>query len=247
MSARQLYAGALGKLPQVGADEQLEIARRYATGHDPRDAERLVLANLRLVVKLACELGKRSPIELMDLVQEGNAGLIHAVDKFDPSRGVKFSSYAGLWIRAFILRHLMETCRIVRISSTREGRKRFFARTLPAPDLSLDGPGSHEEDGGYVDGRSPIESLAAEDGWRPDVRAEELEAADRVRGTLARAHLGRRERAILEQRLLAETPTPLKELARTLDVTGERTRQLEKRLVARLRQLAHEPPRAAAA
>jgi DNA-directed RNA polymerase sigma subunit (sigma70/sigma32) len=74
MNARQLYAEALGKLPQLSADEQLEIARRYVTGHDPRDAERLVVANLRLVVKLACELGKRSPIELMDLVQGGTPG-----------------------------------------------------------------------------------------------------------------------------------------------------------------------------
>ena len=113
------------------AAEQQALAERYARSRDRRDAERLVLGNLRLVVKLARELGGGYRGDFMDLVQEGNAGLTHAVDRFDPKRGMKLSSYAALWIRAYIMRYLMETSRMVRHTSTREGRRRFFDRTLP--------------------------------------------------------------------------------------------------------------------
>jgi RNA polymerase sigma factor (sigma-70 family) len=134
------YNRLLAQTPTMPADEQKTLAERYARRHDRRDAQRLVLGNLRLVVKLARELGGGYRGDLMDLIQEGNAGLTVAVERFDPKRGAKLSSYAALWIRAYIMRYLMETSRMVRQTSTREGRRRFFDRTLPGSDVSLDAP-----------------------------------------------------------------------------------------------------------
>jgi RNA polymerase sigma-32 factor len=198
---------------------------RYARTRDRRLAERLVLGNLRLVVKVARRLGAGNQDDLMDLIQEGNAGLIHAVERFDPARGVKLSSYAVWWIRAFIIRQIMESSRMVRFSSTREGRRRFFARTLPEPDVRLDAaPGLAQR-------------LAAEERYRPDVIVESREQAAAVRRALAsfRATLDPRRRVILGARLLSERPPPLRVLARRFGVTGERARQLERETVARLR------------
>ena len=143
------YSRLLARTPTMPAAEQKALAERYARTRDRRDAQRLVLGNLRLVVKLARELGGGYRGDLMDLVQEGNAGLTHAVERFDPKRGVKLSSYAALWIRAYIMRYLMDSSRMVRHTSTREGRRRFFDRTLPGIDVSLDAPVSCEHDGAW--------------------------------------------------------------------------------------------------
>ena len=94
------YSRLLARTPTMPAAEQQALAERYVRSRDRRDAERLVLGNLRLVVKLARELGGGYRGDFMDLVQEGNAGLTQAVERFDPTRGSKLSSYAALWIRA---------------------------------------------------------------------------------------------------------------------------------------------------
>jgi RNA polymerase sigma-32 factor len=88
-------------------------------------AYRLVAANLRLVVKLAHEY-HRNPMSLLDLVQEGNIGLMQAVKKYDPDRGVKLSSYAAWWIRAYILRYIMDNWKMVKLGTTEAQRKLFF-------------------------------------------------------------------------------------------------------------------------
>ncbi len=92
---------------------------------DPDLAYRLVTANLRLVVKIAHEY-RRAAFNLLDLIQEGNVGLMHAVQKYDPFRGVKLSSYAAWWIRAYILRYLMDNWRMVKLGTTQAQRKLFF-------------------------------------------------------------------------------------------------------------------------
>jgi RNA polymerase sigma-32 factor len=88
-------------------------------------AYRLVASNLRLVVKLAHEY-HRNPLSLLDLVQEGNIGLMQAVKKYDPERGVKLSSYAAWWIRAYILRYIMDNWKMVKLGTTEAQRKLFF-------------------------------------------------------------------------------------------------------------------------
>lgn len=237
MNAEDSYTEILSRTPTMPADEQQLVARRYAATKDSRDADRLVLGNLRLVVKMARELGGGTRTELMDLVQEGNAGLVEAVKRFDPGRGVKLTTYAAWWIRAYMIRHLMETSRIVRFASTREGRRRFFARTLPGPDVSLDAPISGADDGSRTNGPSAIEAMAADDGGRPDVQTEEREVLARFQNVVAefRPSLDDRGRAIFDKRLLSESPAPLGVLARRFAVSGERVRQLEARVLGDLR------------
>jgi RNA polymerase sigma-32 factor len=230
-STLQLYSAALGRLPVMSAAEQSRLTRRYARTGDPRVAERLVLGNLRLVVKIARRLGGGCESDFMDLIQEGNAGLIQAVKRFDPARGVRLSSYAVWWIRAFIIRHIMETSRSVKFSSTREGRRRFFARTLPEPDVRLDAASG-------LAGR-----LAADERCRPDVAVEEREQVAAVHAAVAAfgATLDPRRRAVFAARLLSERPPTLRTLGRRFGVSSERARQLEHETVARLRAFALTP------
>jgi RNA polymerase sigma-32 factor len=226
------YARTLDAIPTMASAEQAEIATRYARTRDPRDADRLVLGNLRLVVKLAREIGGAHRRDLMDLIQEGNAGLAHAVKLFDPKRGAKLSTYAAWWIRAFMMRYLMDTSRMVRVSSTREGRRRFFDRTLPDPDLSLDAPMSSESDGARQAGCARIDFLADDEDERPDVRCEADEYQTRVRAAIAAFSptLNRRERDIFEMRLLRDRPARLEDVGRRFGISGERARQLEARV-----------------
>jgi RNA polymerase sigma-32 factor len=238
MTVDRRYSLALRGLPVLPADEQQRIARRYARTRDPADARRLVEGNLRLVVTIAQQMGGARRADLMDLVQEGNAGLMQAVERFDPARGVKLATYAGWWIRCFIMRHLMESSRIVRFASTREGRRRFFARALPPPDAPLDAAVGHEGGRAAANGRRIGERFAAPDDCRPDVRVEEHELIARV--TAALSALGATladERAcvILRDRLASDHPARLKDLAGRFHVTPERARQLEQEVIARLR------------
>ncbi len=245
------FERALARIPTLPAAEQAEVAARYARTRDPRDAQRLVLGNLRLVVKVARELAPYRA-DLMDLVQEGNAGLTHAVHRFDPTRGVKLTTYAVWWIRAYIMRHIMATTRMVSLASTREGRRRFFARSLPKSDRSLDAPVRRQQRGDWSAGRSWSELLADDEGKRPDVRCEEEEIRARVRGAVAafRPTLDARRRGILEMRLLSETPARLDDVGKRFSVSGERARQLEARVRDDLRtavaRALGEPDRAAA-
>jgi len=106
-------------------EEENALARRFRDTGDLDAAARLVSANLRLVVKLAHEY-HRNPLALLDLIQEGNIGLMQAVKKFDPHRGVKLSTYAAWWIRAYILRYIMDNWKMVKLGTTEAQRKLFF-------------------------------------------------------------------------------------------------------------------------
>jgi RNA polymerase sigma-32 factor len=123
--ALQRYMAEVSRHPLLSREEEHELAAKFARTHDPDIAYRLVTANLRLVVKIAHEY-RRAAFNLLDLVQEGNVGLMHAVQKYDPFRGVKLSSYAAWWIRAYILRYLMDNWRMVKLGTTQAQRKLFF-------------------------------------------------------------------------------------------------------------------------
>lgn len=237
MNLDDSYARMLERLPTMSAAEQAVVAARYARTRDPRDAERLVLGNLRLVVKIARELGPYRG-DLMDLVQEGNAGLTCAVKRFDPDRGVKLTTYAVWWIRAFIMKHLMATSRMVSFASTREGRRRFFDRDLPGPDRSLDARGTKDDEGGSVPGRALLDVLADDEDHRPDVRCEESEYQVRLQRAVNgfRPTLDKRGRGILEMRLLRDQPALLKDVGKRFAISGERVRQLETRVRRDLRR-----------
>lgn len=119
------YLSEIRRHPLLDREEETKIAIHYAETGDPEAAARLVTANLRLVVKLAFQY-HRQWADVLDLIQEGNVGLVEALSRYDPYRGIRFSSYAQYWIRAMILRYLMDNYRMVRLGSTRHGRKLFF-------------------------------------------------------------------------------------------------------------------------
>lgn len=121
----QAYLREVQRHPLLTPDEEKSLTVRYTKTQDVNTAARLVTANLRLVVKLAYEY-RRAYKNIMDLIQEGNIGLMQAVKRYDPYRGVKLSSYAAWWIRAYILRFILNNWRLVKLGTTQAQRKLFF-------------------------------------------------------------------------------------------------------------------------
>ncbi len=119
------YLSEVRRYALLDPEEERKMALSYYESGDASSAERLVTANLRLVVKIAFQY-HRQWANVLDLIQEGNVGLVEALSRYDPYRGIRFSSYAQYWIRAMILRFLMDNFRLVRLGSTRNGRKLFF-------------------------------------------------------------------------------------------------------------------------
>jgi RNA polymerase sigma-32 factor len=123
--ALQAYMREVQRHPLLSADEEHKLAIEYTKTQATDVAARLVTANLRLVVKIAYEY-RRAYRNMMDLVQEGNIGLMQAVKRYDPYRGVKLSSYAAWWIRAYMLRFILNNWRLVKVGTTQAQRKLFF-------------------------------------------------------------------------------------------------------------------------
>jgi RNA polymerase sigma-32 factor len=121
----QLYIQDIRRYPLLNREDEHELAVKFVKSGDVDAARRLVTSNLRLVVKIAHEY-RRAHRNLLDLIQEGNVGLVQAVKKYDPYRGVKLSSYAAWWIRAYILKYILNNWRLVKIGTTQAQRKLFF-------------------------------------------------------------------------------------------------------------------------
>jgi RNA polymerase sigma-32 factor len=119
------YMAEVSRHPLLSREEELELATLYARTGDREAAWKLVTSNLRLVVKIAREY-HRGVFQLLDLIQEGNVGLMQAVRKFDPLKGVKLSTYAAWWIRAYIIRFIMDNWRQVKLGTTQAQRRLFF-------------------------------------------------------------------------------------------------------------------------
>jgi len=258
------YFSEISQYPLLSRREEHSLAVRVHDDNDPKAAQKLVLSNLRLVVKIAMEY-KRVWTNLLDLIQEGNVGLLQAVRRFDPHRGVKLSSYSAYWIRAYILKYLIDNIRTVRIGSSRAERKLFFAlnrakRELeregfkPEPLLLAERLDVKPEEVESMERRLaqsdlsldvPVgdESGAATLG---DLQAADLESAEEIvsdhdlRSTLRRhaeafcKDLDEREQQILWDRLLADEPKTLQEIGDQFGLTRERVRQIEKKLIQRL-------------
>ncbi len=132
------YLAELRKHPLLTREEEHELAVMWFEAKDVHAARRLVTANLRLVVKIAHEY-RRAYGTLLDLVQEGNVGLVQAVQKYDPYRGVKLSTYAAWWIRAYILKFILNNWRLVKVGTTQAQRKLFFNLNKERERLSREG------------------------------------------------------------------------------------------------------------
>ena len=120
------YMNEIRQFKLLDRQEEESLLKEYRRTGDPEAAQRLITANLRLVVKLALEFQSHWLNNLQDLIQEGNMGLMQALRKFDPSRGVKFSYYASYWIKAYILKYIMDNWRLVKVGTTQTQRKLFF-------------------------------------------------------------------------------------------------------------------------
>src|SRR5207244_2685543 len=115
----------LRKYPFLSKEEELQLFHEYQTTGNREAAVKLILANLRVSVAIAAEY-LHSGADYMDLIQEGNVGLLQAIRKFDPTKGVRFHSYAAWWVRAYVLRYLLNTYRMVKIGTTQDQRKLFY-------------------------------------------------------------------------------------------------------------------------
>jgi RNA polymerase sigma-32 factor len=262
-----LYVQEIRRIPLLSREDEHDLAVKYRDTGDIDIAKQLVAANLRLVVKIAHEY-RRAYRNLLDLVQEGNIGLVQAVKKYDPDRGVKLSSYAAWWIRAYILKFILNNWRLVKIGTTQAQRKLFFnlrkekekleglgfapehrllaerldvsedevremEQRLDSADLSLDVPISRDEDGG----RTRLDAMPSAD-TRPDVQVENDEFRAVLRQKLEdfAKTLEGREEALFRQRWLTDGPLTLQEIGNQFGISRERARQLERRLLDRLRK-----------
>jgi RNA polymerase sigma-32 factor len=263
-----VYMAEARRFPLLTPAEEHDLAIKLVEHGDTSAARKLIEANLRLVVKIAYEY-RRAHRNLLDLVQEGNIGLIQAVGKFDPHRGVKLSSYAAFWIRAYILKFILNNWRMVKIGTTQAQRKLFFnlrkerekleqlgyqattarlaenldvtekeviemERRLAAPEASLDAPLGNDDDGGSRTRMDYIES----DEQRPDRAAEQSEFSELLKAKLETfaLTLEGREQSIFRERWLTEDPLTLQELGDRYQISRERARQLEKRMLDRLKK-----------
>jgi RNA polymerase sigma-32 factor len=139
------YLRDIGRLALLTREQELEIARRWQDERDPRAAEELVSRNLRFVVKVARSY-RRYGMSMADLVQEGNLGLMHAVEKFDPSRGTRLLSYAVWWIKAYMQAHVIRSWSLVRIGTTQSQRRLFHK----LPRALAEGPNDGEAYDDYI-------------------------------------------------------------------------------------------------
>ncbi len=161
--ALQAYMREVQRHPLLSPDEEHRLAVEYGKAQDVDIAKRLVTANLRLVVKIAYEY-RRAYKNMMDLIQEGNIGLMQAVKRYDPYRGVKLSSYAAWWIRAYMLRFILNNWRMVKIGTTQAQRKLFFNLSKEKAKLTAMGvEPTHEE----IAKRLNVEERGDRDGSPP--------------------------------------------------------------------------------
>ncbi|MBI5440121.1 MAG: RNA polymerase factor sigma-32 [Deltaproteobacteria bacterium] len=260
----QQYMAEISRYPLLAHDEELRLARKYREHGDLRAAYTLVVANLRLVVKIAYEF-RRNFANIMDLIQEGNIGLMRAVEKFDPYRGVKLSSYAAWWIRAYIIRYVLNNWSLVKIGTTQNQRRLFFNMKKakeeleamgfrPEPRLLASRLQVREDEvvemqkrlaGSDISLDAPLDQ-DSESSRLDFVAADQPHASDRLADreyrTLLRSKLeefrgllNERDRVIFDRRLLTDEPVTLRELGGEFGVSRERIRQLEADLKKRLR------------
>jgi RNA polymerase sigma-32 factor len=248
----------------LNAGETEDLVLRYQKMGDLQAGNDLITANLRLVVKIAGDFQKYWTNNFLDLVQEGNIGLIKAINKFEPDRGIKFSYYATFWIRAYILKFIMDNWRLVKLGTTQVQRKLFYKLNKEKKDLETQGikPESsllasrlavREKDiiemeqrfnGPDISIESPVspdstteqKDLLAQNGPSVEEIAAKREIIEKIKGFLdkQKGSFCERERVILEDRLLQDDSRSLKNIAEQFDISRERIRQIEARLLKKI-------------
>jgi RNA polymerase sigma-32 factor len=261
------YLADLRKFEVLDPEEQNRIAIQFKETGDISLAKKLVTTNLRLVVKIALEY-RSAYNNVLDLIQEGNVGLMKAVSNYDPYKGTRLSYYASWWIRSYILKFLLDNFRLVKVGTTQAQKKLFYnlvrerdrleAQGIHAgPKLLADqlnvkekevremtlrlssggGETSIDQPTGEGEDRSPRDSLVD-----PALPMDEDLAQRQLKGILA-DHIGafvqtlnEKERIIFQERMMSEDPKTLQEVADKFGITRERARQIESKVIEKLRK-----------
>jgi RNA polymerase sigma-32 factor len=250
-----LYLSEIQKFPVLTAEEEHIYAVKFYEEKDLESAHRLITSNLRFVVKIAAEY-RSYGMKMLDLIQEGNVGLMMAVRKFNPFKGFRLISYAVWWIRAYIQNFIISTWSLLKIGTTQAQKKLFFKlnqaksaikgmtgeEDLEATALSLDVKeheveemelrmrGESSLDAEIIDGEglTLLESLADDRGNQEELLGDFQEQAllQKEIGQ-ALSGLNEKERYIIEQRVAADSPLTLQEIADHFSISRERVRQIE--------------------
>ena len=261
----QRYLWEIGQHDLLTKEEERTLAIRVKEKGDRDAAYKLVTSNLRLVVKIAMEFQRVWMQNLLDLIQEGNIGLMQAVRKFDPYKGVRFSYYASFWIKAYILKFIMDNWRLVKIGTTQAQRKLFFRLKKekqkliaegfdPKPKLLSERLGVTEKevtemdqrlDGWEVSLDAPIKDDSDDERVAfiatPGVSAEtqvakkEMEAILHEKLAKFKKNLTERELDILENRLFSEKAATLQEIGERYGISRERVRQIESNMIKKMK------------
>lgn len=259
------YMREIRRYRPLTREQEEELAKRYHEEKDVKAAYKLVSSNLWLVVKIARDY-ERAARNLLDLIQEGNIGLMEAVKNFDPYRGVRFPSYATWWIKAYILRFVISNWRMVKIGTTQAQRKLFFNLMkerqkleregfYPGPKLLAEKLNVKESEVVEMEQRLGSADLSVDAPMQSDgdadylsvlpsgnLSAEEL-LANKEMGELLNqsleefaSTLNSKELIIFRERLLSEKKATLQEVAEQFSVSKERIRQIENRLRDKLKE-----------
>lgn len=253
------YLSEISKHPVLTLEEERTIAERAGRFKDGDAVDRLINSNLRLVVKIALEY-YNSRHDILDLIQEGNEGLVRAARKYNPYKGAKFSTYSSFWIRAYILKHIMDSWSMVKIGTTQNQRRLFYrlkrekrrlenAGIFPAAQLVADILGVRTEEVEDMEKRLSFSDVSLDsplsydgedtviDTIRIDNNIEEA-VADREKREILdskiaefREILNEKELHIFDRRIITDEPATLQDIACRFAISRERVRQLECRVL----------------
>ncbi len=258
-----LYLTEIRKFPLLSPEEERLYAVKFFEEKDLESAHRLITSNLRFVVKVASEY-KSYGMKMLDLIQEGNIGLMMAVRKFNPHKGIRLISYAVWWIRAYIQNYIISAWSLLKIGTTQAQKKLFFklnqaknairqltgADDLEATALALDvkeseavemnqrmqGEFSLDAEVVAGEGLTLLESLIDERQNQEEALAEQQEAS-LLQGQVAQAleRLNEKERYVIERRVVSDEPLTLQEIADHFSISRERVRQIEENALKKIR------------
>jgi RNA polymerase sigma-32 factor len=262
----QRYLSEISRYRLLTREEERELGIRVQEYGDKEAAYILVTSNLRLVVKIALEFQRVWMQNLLDLIQEGNIGLMQAVRKFDPYKNVKFSYYASFWIKAYILKFIMDNWRLVKIGTTQGQRKLFFKLKKekqklidqgfdPKPKLLSERLGVSEREIVDMDQRLDGWDLSLDAPFKDDSDTERIEflntPSESIEDKVAkkeieallhnkiaefRKKMTPREKEIFDLRIFSDNPVTLQEIGDRYGISRERVRQVEKNIVKKMRE-----------
>ncbi len=263
----QRYMQEVKSYPVLTAEQEKKLAKRYHEFGDIEAAKTLVLTHLKLVVKIAMEY-RTAYQNVLDLIQEGNIGLLHAVKNYDADKGSRLANYATWWIKSYVLKYILDNFRLIKIGTTKAQRKLFYnlmqeknklealgyyatpqllskklgvkerdviemEKRLTQPEYGLQSPTGNKEEGGETilqdfipDNQKPIDEQIEENEAK-NILNQKLEEFSKT--------LTKRDLKIFEQRLVAELPATLQDIADSYGISKERVRQLEERIIEKLK------------